>query len=157
MSEKLDGVRAFWTHQKLISRSGRLIKCPPWFTEGLPRDILLDGELWLGRQGFEVLSRIVNSTDSNISWHKISYMIFDLPDSKQPYHVRMNELLNLSLPKHAHIVGLKECQGNDDLREYLIHILELGGEGLMVNKSDSFYIPQRVDTLLKVKVFIYEC
>jgi ATP-dependent DNA ligase len=44
MSEKLDGVRAYWNGQKLISRHSKEILCPNWFTQELNK-ISLDGEL----------------------------------------------------------------------------------------------------------------
>jgi hypothetical protein len=37
MSEKLDGVRAFWNGTQLISRLGNRFFAPEWFVAGLPR------------------------------------------------------------------------------------------------------------------------
>ena len=48
VSEKLDGVRAYWNGESFFSRSGNQYFPPAFFTEGLPKDIHLDGELWLG-------------------------------------------------------------------------------------------------------------
>src|SRR4051812_18594085 len=53
LSEKMDGVRAYWNGEKLIAKQGKKIDCPNWFTEGLPSGIKLDGELWLGRGQYE--------------------------------------------------------------------------------------------------------
>ncbi len=47
MSEKLDGVRAYWDGRQFISRQGNIYHAPDFFTAGLP-DAPLDGELWLG-------------------------------------------------------------------------------------------------------------
>jgi DNA ligase-1 len=44
LSEKLDGVRAYWDGQSLISRLGNRFHAPDWFLAGLPA-IPLDGEL----------------------------------------------------------------------------------------------------------------
>ena len=52
MSEKLDGMRAYWCGEKLWTRSGLPIVTPQWFIEGFPSDVELDGELFLGRQMF---------------------------------------------------------------------------------------------------------
>jgi len=41
MSEKLDGVRAIWTGEKLISRNGNEFAAPGWFTAGLPAEVML--------------------------------------------------------------------------------------------------------------------
>lgn len=44
MSEKLDGVRAYWDGKQFLSRQGNLYLAPEWFVAGLP-DVPLDGEL----------------------------------------------------------------------------------------------------------------
>src|SRR6185437_10159889 len=36
MSEKLDGVRAYWDGKQFLSRQGNLYHAPEWFIEGLP-------------------------------------------------------------------------------------------------------------------------
>ena len=53
ISEKLDGVRAYWNGQNFYSRNGLLFDAPAWFKVGLPKDTHLDGELWCGREQFE--------------------------------------------------------------------------------------------------------
>ena len=58
VSEKLDGVRAVWDGRQLRFRSGRLIHAPAWFTAGFPKHAL-DGELWIARQSFELVSAAV--------------------------------------------------------------------------------------------------
>lgn len=40
MSEKLDGVRAYWDGQQFFSRQGDLYKHTDWFADGLPRHSL---------------------------------------------------------------------------------------------------------------------
>ena len=46
MSEKLDGVRAFWSGSNFYSRQGNSFHAPDFFKKGLPK-IPLDGELWV--------------------------------------------------------------------------------------------------------------
>ena len=48
LSEKLDGVRAYWDGKQFLSRLGNRFHPPPWFVENFP-DHPLDGELWGGR------------------------------------------------------------------------------------------------------------
>ena len=36
MSEKLDGIRAYWDGKHLISRGGKIIYAPKWFTKNYP-------------------------------------------------------------------------------------------------------------------------
>src|SRR5688572_11267334 len=52
MSEKLDGVRAYWDGRRFLSRLGNSYNAPEWFTKGLP-ETPLDGELWVGRKRFQ--------------------------------------------------------------------------------------------------------
>ena len=54
VSEKYDGVRAYWDGRQLRFRSGRVVQAPAWFISRLPTRAL-DGELWLGRGRFEAL------------------------------------------------------------------------------------------------------
>lgn len=46
MSEKYDGIRARWDGDKLHSREGTQIKAPKEFIDRLPKNVILDGELW---------------------------------------------------------------------------------------------------------------
>ena len=46
VSEKLDGVRAYWDGESLFSRGGNRFNPPPGFVEGFPA-LPLDGELWM--------------------------------------------------------------------------------------------------------------
>jgi len=63
ISEKLDGVRAWWDGKKFISRLGNEYIAPDWFTAGLP-DHPLDGELWVGRKLFQDTVSIVRRADA---------------------------------------------------------------------------------------------
>jgi DNA ligase-1 len=153
MSEKFDGVRAYWNGQSLNSRHSKEIFCPAWFTVDFPSNFGLDGELWLGRGSFELLNQLLNLKDEkHPSWKSISYMVFDLPNSKEPYETRIHDLANLTLPKHVQVAAIKKCKGGTHLQECLAEILEHGGEGLMMNKPHSLYVTQRTNSLLKVKV-----
>lgn len=52
VSEKLDGVRAYWNGTNLVSRKGNMFHSPEWFTASFPSQEL-DGELWISRGTFE--------------------------------------------------------------------------------------------------------
>src|SRR5687767_10132731 len=62
LSEKLDGVRAYWDGRQFWSRLGNRFHAPDWFVAGLP-DTPLDGELWLGRKLFQKAVSIVRRQD----------------------------------------------------------------------------------------------
>ena len=78
MSEKLDGVRAYWDGKQFLSRMGNLFHAPDWFIEGLP-EVPLDGELWLGRRKFQRTVSIVRRQDKSDLWKEIRYVVFDAP------------------------------------------------------------------------------
>ena len=48
MSEKFDGIRAFWNGSEFYSRNGNKFFAPEWFTKDFPI-CQLDGELFAGR------------------------------------------------------------------------------------------------------------
>lgn len=59
ISEKLDGVRCYWNGASFISRQGHAYDVPSFFVDGLPNDVSLDGELWVGRKAFQECVSIV--------------------------------------------------------------------------------------------------
>ena len=89
MSEKLDGVRGYWTGSEMISRSGRTFDVPQWFTENFP-PTALDGELWLGRGKFSELAGIVQRKNSEDGWKKVRYLIFDAPRAPGGFEKRLD-------------------------------------------------------------------
>jgi DNA ligase-1 len=140
----------------LLSRHGKEILCPAWFVEELPKDISLDGELWLGHGTLELLNGLLNSKESGVSWKSIFFITFDFPSSNNPYELRMRDMANLNLPSHVSVVNVEKCRGKDHIQARLAAMLEKGGEGLMANKPNSLYIASRTDRLLKVKAWFYK-
>ena len=147
MSEKFDGIRAYWNCKILISRHGNKISCPSWFIENFQKIyITLDGELWMGRGTFELLCGIIYGyKKDNSLWKQIYFMVFDLPNSKEEYESRIFELKKLKLPNHVNIADIQKCNGKDHLQQYLQQILEYGGEGIMLNQPNSFSVPVHRD------------
>jgi DNA ligase 1 len=88
MSEKLDGVRAYWDGQSLSSRLGNAFIAPDWFTAGLP-STSLDGELWAGRRQFQRAVSIVRRQDRSELWREISFVVFDAPTLEAPFEERL--------------------------------------------------------------------
>ena len=80
-AEKLDGLRAYWDGSHFYSRQGNRFHSPKYFTEQLPKDTPLDGELWCGRGLFSQTSSIVkktaNAQDHAEDWKKLKYIVFD--------------------------------------------------------------------------------
>lgn len=138
------------------SRGGKRTDCPEWFVSGLPH-VQLDGELWLGRDNFEILQAIYHKTNDP-HWNQIEYHVFDLAGSQDRYEERMDKLEALKpLPAHVHIVERSVCRDNEYLLNYLDLVLSQGGEGLMLRQPQSMYKAGIVNTLLKVKVSNVVC
>ena len=153
MTEKFDGVRAYWDGEKLCSKQGRQIACPSWFIEDLPKETTLDGELWMGRRTLEDVVVIVK-LDSDPRWKSVKYVVFDTPKSKQLYEERSEELAKLKFPPHVTLAKKELCRGNQHLLECLNSVVQGKGEGLMLVKPNSPYIGTRTSQLLKVKVIL---
>jgi DNA ligase-1 len=158
MSEKLDGVRAYWNSKELLSRLGNKFYAPEWFTKGLPKSTQLDGELFIDRKKFQETVSIVRRQDMPETWKKVKYLVFDLPASKHCFEERYNQLWDIKrngiLPEYVVVVNQTRCQGAKDLKDRLAEVEKIGGEGIMLRESGSFYEGNRSCTLLKVKSFL---
>lgn len=154
VSEKLDGVRAHWDGRALRFRSGLPIAAPAWFTQRLPAQPL-DGELWLDRGRFEVLSGIVRRTQpDDAAWRQLRYMLFELPDGAGGFAQRAQRLTALARqtgwpPLQA--VEQQVIATREVLQQRLQQVLRAGGEGLMLHRADSAYHTGRSPALLKLK------
>ncbi len=156
LSEKLDGVRAFWDGKCFLSRNGNPFIAPDWFTSGLP-DTPLDGELWIGRKQFQRTVSIVRRSDASDLWNDLRYLIFDVPTLVRPFEQRIEavmEIVESHQPPFAQVLGQSACRNRKHLDEELERIESLGGEGLMLRLPGSLYVSGRSDTLLKVKSFL---
>ena len=155
MSEKLDGVRAYWDGKQFLSRQGNIFYAPDWFTLGLPL-MPLDGELWIDRKAFQRTVSVVRRQDKPDIWKEVKYLVFDAPDARGGFESRL-EWLGSVMPKwgnrHAQVHQHTECEGTDSLLAELKRVEALGGEGLMLREPGSKYVLGRSSTLLKVKTF----
>ncbi len=155
LSEKLDGVRAYWDGKQFLSRQGNVFHAPDWFVKGLPGEPL-DGELWLGRKRFQRAVGIVRRQDKSDHWKEIKYLVFDAPGLDKPFEARsdfLKECLRAAATPYAAPHEHQACRGIDHLKEELARLEALGGEGLMLRKPGSRYERGRSATLLKVKSF----
>src|SRR5438105_3445821 len=88
MSEKLDGVRAYWDGKQFLSRQGNLYHAPDWFVEDLP-DVVLDGELWIARKKFQRTVGIVRRQDKTDLWNEVRFVVFDAPAAGGAFEDRL--------------------------------------------------------------------
>lgn len=153
MSEKMDGVRAFWNGQKLVSRHGRVLSCPGWYILTLPKDSTLDGELWMGRSTSHCnIMKVLNSKSGD--WTRITYYIFDIPDLAGTYEERMKQMEEIKprLPPHVRVIENIKCRGIDHLNQHLGSIVGAQGEGVILRQPNTNNVIGYTTSLLKVKV-----
>ena len=112
ISEKWDGIRAIWDGEKFVSRGGGaqnpkvFTYVPDFFKELMPPGIAIDGEMWIARGQFKLVSGLSNlkvgksKTKQQInkiwkgtnSTNGVKYKVYDLPGSNQPFETRMKFL-----------------------------------------------------------------
>lgn len=156
ISEKLDGVRARWTGQQLLSRQGNPIHSPSWFIAPFP-DTALDGELWIDRRTFQETTRIVlDDVPDETQWQKIKFMAFDLPEHPGPFVERSLDLRSLILENntpHLQAVTQFQVDNHEEMMTRLKDVENAGGEGLMLHHKANLYEDGRSAGLLKLKSF----
>ncbi len=154
VSEKLDGVRAFWDGDVLCTRNGNVINAPAWFVAGFPRRPL-DGELWIGRGQFERLSATVRrQVPDDAEWRNVRYMIFELPQDPGTFRERvdtMRHVVNEANVSWLQLVEQNEVRDRRALEQRLSAVVKAGGEGLVLHRADAGYVTGRSDVLLKMK------
>lgn len=156
VSEKYDGVRAFWNGHALLTRSGRRINAPMWFTAGWPAEPL-DGELWIGRGQFEaVVATVRDMEPDEDAWRRVRFMAFDLPGHPGPFGERKQALdrlaATLATPWIARVPHWRAAD-HAALTSQLAAVVAAGGEGLMLHRDAARYHAARSDDLLKLKQF----
>jgi DNA ligase-1 len=155
MSEKLDGVRAWWDGTRFKSRNGNLFLAPDWFVAGLP-PVPLDGELWVTRKKFTLAQGIAMSQTRGDDWRQMKFLIFDAPTQDGEFEARLRFLTDLfSRTQHpfVNLLEQQQCRNLDHLVTELERVESLGGEGLMLRQPGSRYHAGRSGSLLKVKTF----
>lgn len=156
ISEKYDGVRALWDGKQLISRQGNIINAPDWFTKPLP-NMPLDGELWLARGKFDVLSGAVRKKQPiEAEWKNISYQIFELPHAPSTFEARakrISEIVQQANLPHLKAVRQFRLKNAAELTLRLKQVVKNSGEGLMLHRANALYTTGRSGDLLKLKPF----
>lgn len=153
VSEKYDGVRAYWDGRELWTRHGHRIHAPAWFTDGWPSQPM-DGELWAGYGRFTTAaSAAARDTPDDAVWRTLRYMAFDLPAQAGTFDMRVAEL-HMALPRvqpTVQVVAQGTVASEAELLALLRDTVRRGGEGLMLHRGASAYRGERSDDLLKLK------
>ncbi len=155
MSEKLDGIRAYWNGKELLSKNAKKIYAPKWFTQNLP-DFELDGELWTKTEDFENIQNIVSDTKPSEHWKEITYNIFEVPNANGDFLERLNKIetwLIKNPNKYIKVIPQIKCKNQEHLETYLKELLENKAEGIIIKNPNKEYFSGRTSDILKVKKF----
>lgn len=155
LSEKLDGVRAYWDGKQLLSKQGNVYHAPDWFIADFPAQPL-DGELWIARNSFERVVSVVRDKQPGDGWREVRYMVFDMPVPDVSFTNRITKLKTLFKELRSPYLQLVEqtrISSHAALMKRLDELTHAGGEGLMLHKGDSYYLAGRSNDLLKVKAY----
>jgi len=147
MAVRVSGIRVFWNGEtQLFFGNGTTIHAPLSFTENLPKDIPLEGELTCDSLTFDELYSVVSrkfkklifSSDSTTeSWSNIRFRAVDLPTHT---HLRLEERLKVMADKiiPSSIVSVATttiCKG----LEHLQSELSKSSSGILLRKPETLY------------------
>ncbi|WP_456479164.1 DNA ligase [Nautilia sp.] len=152
MSEKLDGVRAYWDGKYLWSKKGKIINAPKWFLAKYP-PFTVDGELWIKRGDFENISSIVLDKVPSEGWKKIKHYIFDVPNAKGNLFERLATLKSFENDVIKTIPHIK-IKSKEHLKKFFDEVIKNGGEGVVIRDPDTAYERKRSNKILKLKLFL---
>ncbi len=155
VSEKLDGVRAYWDGKHLLSKGGNVFNAPDWFVANFPAEHL-EGELWIGRGKFAEVSGIVRRKAASEGWRKVHWMLFDMPQHSGSFAQRLAAMQKIAKEVNSPyllVIEQKTVASHKILMKDLNDIVKKGGEGLMLHRKDSLYQAVRNDDILKLKTY----
>jgi DNA ligase-1 len=152
MSEKLDGIRAYWDGKQLLTRSGKIIHAPKWFTKDYP-SFELDGELWTKRADFENISSIVSRKIATNKWKEVKHYIFEVPNASGNLFERLDKVKPYE-NRYIKLIKQIKIKNKNHLEEFLKEVESKKGEGVVVRDPKALYINKRTSKALKVKTFL---
>lgn len=136
IQEKYDGVFSRFTGTAFLSRNGHRFTPPAHWFIGMPA-VMIDGELWNYRGGFdELVSSIQRKRDP---WQGVRFVAFDVPVLRVPFSRRVAMLGALALPPWVKVADSRVCLSRDDLDAEESAVVDGGGEGLVIRRPDSCY------------------
>lgn len=154
ISEKLDGYRAVWNGTEMISRHGNKFNIPKEIINTLPKNIILDGELFISRGNFEKCSILKkkNITINEFLKIKIKYNVFDIISSKKKYKDKIEDIKKICNTNHFLIfIKQKIVKNNVEIKNIFNKLIQKGAEGIMLRDPNSVYEKKRSNTLVKLK------
>ena len=187
MSEKFDGYRALFRYEevdgvlvgKFYSRNGKSFNSPEWFLDSMPPpellgDKILDGELWAGRDNFQLMGIVRKKVPVPEEWLNIQYQVYDITNSEGGFVERLKELKRIvdftgkswsirlkneefyipegtEIPPPLVYATQKRITSESMMKKFYKDIIDNGGEGIMIKHPLSSYENGRSNYMLKYK------
>ena len=155
-SEKLDGVRAYWDGENLLSRQGKKLNTPLSFTKNFPK-FALDGELYAKELKFEeIQASVMDKLPDEKAWNRLKFHIFDVPEASGGLPRRLEVLAKfLKNEPNDNLIIIKQIKMRDNAHflKFAENIIAKGGEGAVVREPNAPYERKRSKNALKFKKF----
>jgi len=186
MSEKFDGYRALFKYEMIdgelvgvfYSRAGKRFFAPQWFLDSMPPpdllgDNIIDGELWAGRDNFQLMGVVRKKVPIDEEWIDIQFHVYDITTIEDTFIERLKKLKfivsfcakrwnilkkrnEISNPFHNLDCPLcfteqKKITSLQQMDKYYQKITLNGGEGIMIKHPTQFYENGRSSYMLKYK------
>lgn len=158
ISEKLDGFRGIFDPKtrSFYSRNGNKFYAPEWFVNKMPKNVILDGELWSSRADFKAIASTLkkhNPVDSQ--WERIIFKVFDIVEDGTYKH-RYRHLLELER-KYGNKYFQVERQHKITSLDYMVNFntrnVSEKAEGSIIKDPEGLYENKRSNKMLKIKSF----
>jgi DNA ligase-1 len=158
MSEKIDGMRAYFDGKQFWSKNGNKINVPDSFIKFFP-NFPLDCELWGGydridETNFELKQACRKKGSYKMHWENYILSVFDAPHVQGSYdkrHAYLVDNFSQYCNSSIHLLPMEICRGKDHLQQRLEEVVKKGGEGIIIHDPQLHYHPGRTNKLLKVK------
>ncbi len=155
-SEKLDGVRAYWDGENLLSRQGKKLNAPLSFTKNFPK-FALDGELYAKELKFEeIQASVMDKLPDEKAWSRLKFHVFDVPEASGGLPRRLEVLAKfLKNEPNQNLIIIKQIKMRDNSQflKFTEEIILNGGEGAVVREPNAPYERKRSKNALKYKKF----
>ena len=187
MSEKFDGYRALFRYEmidgvlvgKFYSRNGKSFNAPDWFLDSMPSphllgDKILDGELWAGRDNFQLMGIVRKKVPVPEEWLNIQYQVYDITNEDGGFMDRLMKLKKIveftgkswslrlkneefyipegvEIPPPLVFAKQKRITSESMMKSFYKDIIDNGGEGIMIKHPLSAYENGRSNYMLKYK------
>jgi DNA ligase-1 len=130
VTEKLDGWRALWDGERLLSRQGKDLCAPADFIRHLPAGVPLDGEIYAGAgTNHDTVNGLLRSG----KWNMLKFVAFDSPKAVGSHFARME-----TIPENVEKVRSFPVGNLTDLKTAIITVKSEGGEGVMIREFGGY-------------------